>query len=442
MKKIIKGGTLVNEYRQYKADIVINHGCIEAILPEGVTTEDAEIIPAEGCYVLPGVIDDQVHFREPGLTHKGNIAEGSRAAAAGGVTSFMDMPNVLPPTTTKKLLEEKQEIASRTSLVNYSFYLGASKDNINEIKHVDTRTTCGIKLFMGASTGNLLVDDLPTLERIFAESPILIATHCEDTPTINQNLVRYKERYGDNIPPQCHPLIRNREACLKSSSLAVSLAKKFGSRLHILHLSTADELVLFEQGPVSGKKITAEVCAHHLWFNDEAYLNKGNFVKWNPAIKTEKDRQALLQALNEKVIDVIATDHAPHTISEKSGPYTQAASGGPLVQHSLVILLELARQGAITIERVVDGMCHAPALLFGIEKRGFLREGYKADICIVEKNTWTVNKENLLYQCGWSPLEGQTFHHKVRTTLVNGTIVYDKGDFPATPQGELLTFSR
>jgi dihydroorotase len=442
MKKIIKGGTLVNEYRQYKADIVINHGCIEAILPEGVTTEDAEIIPAEGCYVLPGVIDDQVHFREPGLTHKGNIAEGSRAAAAGGVTSFMDMPNVLPPTTTKKLLEEKQEIASRTSLVNYSFYLGASKDNINEIKHVDTRTTCGIKLFMGASTGNLLVDDLPTLERIFAESPILIATHCEDTPTINQNLVRYKEKYGDNIPPQCHPLIRNREACLKSSSLAVSLAKKFGSRLHVLHLSTADELVLFEQGPVSGKKITAEVCAHHLWFNDEAYLNKGNFVKWNPAIKTEKDRQALLQALNEKVIDVIATDHAPHTISEKSGPYTQAASGGPLVQHSLVILLELARQGAITIARVVDGMCHAPALLFGIEKRGFLREGYKADICIVEKNTWTVNKENLLYQCGWSPLEGQTFHHKVRTTLVNGTIVYDKGDFPATPQGELLTFSR
>ena len=442
MKKIIKGGTLVNEYRQYKADIVINHGCIEAILPEGVTTEDAEIIPAEGCYVLPGVIDDQVHFREPGLTHKGNIAEGSRAAAGGGVTSFMDMPNVLPPTTTKKLLEEKQEIASRTSLVNYSFYLGASKDNINEIKHVDTRTTCGIKLFMGASTGNLLVDDLPTLERIFAESPILIATHCEDTPTINQNLARYKEKYGDNIPPQCHPLIRNREACLKSSSLAVSLAKKFGSRLHVLHLSTADELVLFEQGPVSGKKITAEVCAHHLWFNDEAYLNKGNFVKWNPAIKTEKDRQALLQALNEKIIDVIATDHAPHTISEKSGPYTQAASGGPLVQHSLVILLELARQGAITIERVVDGMCHAPALLFGIEKRGFLREGYKADICIVEKNTWTVNKENLLYQCGWSPLEGQTFHHKVRTTLVNGTIVYDKGDFPATPQGELLTFSR
>ena len=442
MKKIIKGGTLVNEYRQYKANIVINHGCIEAILPEGATTENAEIIPAEGCYVLPGVIDDQVHFREPGLTHKGNIAEGSRAAAAGGVTSFMDMPNVLPPTTTKKLLEEKQEIASRTSLVNYSFYLGASKDNINEIKHVDTRTTCGIKLFMGASTGNLLVDDLPTLERIFAESPILIATHCEDTPTINQNLARYKEKYGDNIPPQCHPLIRNREACLKSSSLAVSLAKKFGSRLHVLHLSTADELVLFEQGPVSGKKITAEVCAHHLWFNDEAYLNKGNFVKWNPAIKTEKDRQALLQALNEKVIDVIATDHAPHTISEKSGPYTQAASGGPLVQHSLVILLELARQGAITIERVVDGMCHAPALLFGIEKRGFLREGYKADICIVEKNTWTVNKENLLYQCGWSPLEGQTFHHKVRTTLVNGTIVYDKGDFPAIPQGELLTFSR
>lgn len=444
MKKIIQGGTLINEGHRFQADLMIENDRITRIareFPEALKAE-AELIDAKGCFVIPGVIDDQVHFREPGLTHKGNIAEGSRAAASGGVTSFMDMPNVIPPTTTLELLEEKQAIAARTSLVNYSFYLGATTDNISEIKRVDPRTTCGIKAFMGSSTGNMLIDSIPALERLFAESPLLIATHCEDTPTINRNLAFYKEKYGDNIPPQYHPLIRSREACLKSSALAASLARKYNSRLHILHLSTADELSLLDTGKRLEKKITGEVCVHHLWFNDEAYLSKGHFVKWNPAIKTENDRTALLKAVNEGIIDVIATDHAPHTLAEKSGPYTKAASGGPMVQHSLSVMLELAEQGAITFEKVVDAMCHAPAQLFGVENRGFLREGYKADICIFRKAPWTVDKENILYQCGWSPLTGETLTYKVQTTFVNGRIVYDKGTFPTEKTGELLTFNR
>lgn len=440
MKKIIKGGTLINEGQRFQADIIIEDDHILTIQKEA-STEGCEIIDAQGCFVIPGVIDDQVHFREPGLTHKGNIAEGSRAAAAGGVTSFMDMPNVIPPTTSIKLLEEKQEIASRNSLVNFSFYLGATTENIDEIKRVDTRTTCGIKAFMGSSTGNMLIDSIPALERLFAESPLLIATHCEDTPTINHNLAIYKEKYGDDIPPACHPLIRSREACLKSSSLAASLARKFGSRLHILHLSTADELVLLDRGRRNEKKITGEVCVHHLWFNDQAYLSKGNFVRWNPAIKTEADRIALIKAVNDGIIDVIATDHAPHTLAEKTGPYTKSASGGPLVQHSLSVMLELAEQGLIALEKVVDGMCHAPAELFKVEARGFLREGYKADICIFERNSWTVSKENILYQCNWSPLEGETFHNKVRTTIVNGNIVYNQGEFFTDKKGKLLTFN-
>lgn len=440
-KKVIQGGILINEGRSFKADILIVNDRIQTIAPD-LPTEGCEVIDAGGCYVIPGVIDDQVHFREPGLTHKGSIGEGSRAAAAGGVTSFMDMPNVVPPTTTLKLLEEKQEIASRTSLVNYSFYLGATTDNIDEIKRVDPLTTCGIKAFMGSSTGNMLIDSIPALERLFAESPLLIATHCEDTPIINANLATYKEKYGDDIPASCHPLIRSREACLKSSSLAASLARKYNSRLHILHLSTAEELALLDRGKLSEKKVTGEVCVHHLWFNDKAYLEKGNFVKWNPAIKTEADRQALLQAVNEDLIQVIATDHAPHTLAEKSGPYTKAASGGPMVQHSLVTMLELAEKGAITLEKIVEGMCHGPAGLFEVADRGYLREGYKADICIFRKESWEVSKDNILYQCGWSPLEGQTFSHKVQMTLVNGNIVYDKGCFPADTCGEMLTFNR
>ena len=444
MKKIIQGGTIINEGKRLQADILIDNDtivCISENIPEALAA-GAELIDARHCFVIPGIIDDQVHFREPGLTHKGDIGEGSKAAAAGGVTSFMDMPNVIPPTTTLALLEQKQEIAARTSLVNYSFYLGATTDNIAEVKRVNPRTTCGIKAFMGSSTGNMLIDSLPALERLFSESPLLIATHCEDTPTINHNLAFYKEKYGDDIPAECHPLIRSREACLKSSYLSDSLARKYGSRLHILHLSTAEELDLLDRGQRQQKKITGEVCVHHLWFNDQAYLTRGHFVKWNPAIKTENDRQALLTGIKQGIVDVIATDHAPHTLAEKSGPYTQAASGGPMVQHSLLVMLELAEQGEITPEQVVESMCHAPAELFGIEKRGYLRPGYKADICIFRPESWTVTKENILYRCGWSPLEGQQFSNKVEMTLVNGRIVYDKGKFPSTNHGELLTFLR
>ena len=441
MKKLIKGGTLINEGQQFKADIILENDRIQSIIPQAENV-DGEVIDATGCFVIPGVIDDQVHFREPGFTHKGNIAEGSRAAAAGGVTSFMDMPNVVPPTTTRQLLEEKQQIAARNSLVNYSFYLGATTENIEEVRKADIRTTCGIKVFMGSSTGNMLVDSLPALERLFAESPLLIATHCEDTPIINHNLALYKEKYGAHIPPSCHPLIRSREACFKSSSLAASLARKYDSRLHILHLSTAEEIALLDQGSRQKKKITGEVCVHHLWFNDQAYLTKGNFVKWNPAIKTEADRQALIQAVNTGTIEVIATDHAPHTLAEKSGPYTKAASGGPMVQHSLTVMLELAEQGAISMEKIVERMCHAPAELFQVEERGFLRPGYKADICIFKKESWAVNKDNILYQCGWSPLEGQNLNYKVQYTLVNGKVVYDKGRFNSENHGELLTFKR
>lgn len=442
MKKIIKGGTLVNENRIFQADILIENdriSCISDRLSEEAW-ENAEITDATGLFVIPGVIDDQVHFREPGLTHKGDIAEGSRAAAAGGVTSFMDMPNVVPPTTTLKRLEEKQEIARRNSAVNYSFYLGATSDNMDEIRNIDPHTTCGLKVFMGSSTGNMLVDKLESLEKIFSESPVLIATHCEDTPIINRNLALYKEQYGDDIPAGYHPLIRSREACYKSSSLAAALARKHNSRLHILHLSTAEEIALLDTGSQKNKKITGEVCVHHLWFNDSAYLKKGNLVKWNPAIKTEKDRQALIQALNENRIDVIATDHAPHTLAEKSGPYTKAASGGPMVQHSLTVMLQLMEQGEIRLENIVDKMCHAPAELFRIKDRGYLREGYKADICLFGKRPWQVTKENILYRCGWSPLEGMTFDYKIQTTFVNGHKVYENGKFDDNYRGEMLEF--
>lgn len=442
MKQLIQGGTLVNEGKIYKADILINGDKIERILEAGQTVpaEGIKTIDATGKLVIPGVIDDQVHFREPGLTRKGDIGEGSRAAAAGGVTSFMDMPNVSPATTTNALLHEKQEIAARTSVVNYSFYLGASLNNIEEIKHVDPKTTCGIKVFMGSSTGNMLVDTPAVLERIFAESPLIVATHCEDNGIIKANLEKFKQQYGDDIPPYCHPLIRDRKCCYTSSSLATTLARKHNTRLHLLHLSTKEEINLLDTGLRSGKKITGEVCVHHLWFNDKAYLEKGNLVRWNPAIKTESDRQALLQALQDDRLDVIATDHAPHLLSEKEGPYTKAASGGPMVQHSLAVMLELAHRGEISLEKVIDKMCHAPADIFKIEQRGYLREGYKADIAIVEKSPWTVSKNNLLYKCGWSPLEGTTLTYRVCTTIVNGKIVYDKGQIDETSRGELLTF--
>ncbi len=440
MKTVIKNGTLINEGKIFRADIIIGDGQITDIVAQTPENIDAEVIDAAGRFVIPGVIDDQVHFREPGLTSKGDIEEGSKAAAAGGVTSYMDMPNVNPPTTTLKRLEEKVELARQKSLVNYSFYLGATLDNFDEIRHADPKTVCGLKVFMGSSTGNMLVDSLPVLEKLFAESPLLIATHCEDTPTINRNLAKYKEIYGDAIPPSCHPLIRSREACFKSSSLAASLARKYGSRLHILHLSTKEELALLDRGMLKDKRITGEVCVHHLWFNDSAYTTKGNLVKWNPAIKTEEDRLALLEAVNNNTLDVIATDHAPHTLADKSGIYTQTASGGPMVQHSLTVMLELFDKGVISLETVVDKMCHAPAILFGIKNRGFLRKGYQADICIFGKAPWTVDKSNILYKCGWSPLENESFSYRVQTTLVNGRIVYNKGTFAPGIHGELLTF--
>lgn len=442
MKKVIKNGTLVNEGKRCKAHLIIENDLIADIKTE-LTEEDtagAEITEAEGMFVIPGVIDDQVHFRQPGLTYKGDIAEGSRAAAAGGITSFMDMPNVIPPTTTIELLEEKQAMAARDSLINYSFYLGATSGNLNEIKKADPHTTCGLKIFMGSSTGNMLVDQVEVLEQLFAESPLLIATHCEDTPVINRNLALFKEKYGDNIPATCHPLIRSREACLKSSSLACKLAFKYNTRLHILHLSTQEEIGLLRKARELQKPVSGEVCVHHLWFNDSAYREKGNFVKWNPAIKTETDRKALMTAVNEGLIRVIATDHAPHSLTEKNGPYLKAASGGPLVQHSLPLMLELMEKGEISLETIVTHMCHEPADLFRIEKRGYLRKGYKADLCIFQKEEWTAGKENILYKCGWSPLEGTTFHYKVQMTFVNGKRVYNRGRFDESKRGEMLRF--
>ncbi|MDE5638656.1 MAG: dihydroorotase [Odoribacter sp.] len=444
MKKIIKNGTLVNENKIFRAHIIIEDQLIADIIPGELSDTDlqeAEVLDASGQFVIPGVIDDQVHFREPGLTHKGDIAEGSRAAAAGGVTSFMDMPNVIPPTTTLELLKEKQEIAAKHACTNYSFYLGATSANLDEIKQADPYTTCGIKVFMGSSTGNMLVDNTEILEKIFAESPLLIATHCEDTPTINRNLALYKEKFGERIPPYCHPFIRSREACFKSSSLAFELASKHNARLHILHISTQEELSLLEKARATGKDITGEVCVHHLWFNDSAYETKGNFVKWNPAIKTEDDRKALVEAVSSGLISVIATDHAPHMFEEKSGGYLQAASGGPMVQHSLPVMLELMEKGEIKLETLVERMCHAPAKLYRIEKRGYLRKGYKADICLFKKAKWTVSKENILYKCGWSPLEGTSLSYKIQTTFVNGSMVYHQGRFNEAVRGELIRFN-
>ncbi len=443
MNYIIKNANIVNEGKIFKASLVIEGKYIKSIITSGILPEEGyEEIDADGKYLIPGVIDDQVHFREPGLTHKGDIEEGSRAAVAGGITSFMDMPNVNPQTTTLELLEDKFRIASEKSLANYSFYLGATNENIEEIKKANPREICGLKLFMGSSTGNMLVDKEEQLSEIFKNSPMLITTHCEDTPLINQNLNTYKEKYGDNIPVEFHPSIRSTEACYKSSSLAVRLAKKYNSRLHILHLSTGMETELFGKEPRKEKLITAEVCVHHLWFNDSAYKEKGSLVRWNPAIKTEEDRKALLNALKDGRIDVVATDHAPHTMEEKTGPYTKAASGGPLVQHSLVAMLELSKKGEITLEQVVDKMCHAPADIFNIDRRGYIKEGYYADLCLVSKEKWTVEKDNILYKCGWSPFEGTTFSHKVKTTFVNGKIVYDKGVFYTKNKGLRLKFNR
>jgi dihydroorotase len=403
-----------------------------------------EIIDAEGKLLLPGVIDDQVHFREPGLTYKAEILTESRAAAAGGVTSFMDMPNTIPQTVTMEALDEKYKLGAAKSLINYSFYIGATNDNLAEVMKADPSKVCGIKVFMGSSTGNMLVDNEKALRDLFANASMPVASHCEDEQEIRKNTALYKSRYGEDVPVRLHPFIRTREACLISSQKAVELASKYNTRLHILHLSTADELKLFSNElPLSRKKITAEVCVHHLWFEESSYDTLGSSIKWNPAVKTSADRDALRNAVNRNIIDVVATDHAPHTAEEKQKPYFQCPSGGPLVQHSLVTMLELWHRKIFTLEKIVEMMCHNPAILFNIRKRGFIREGYKADLCIVEPNDpWTVSSRNILYKCGWSPFDGTTFQSKVLTTIVNGTMVYNKGVFREDYRGEKLMFER
>jgi len=444
----IKDVNIVNEGRTFLGSILILDGKIanvfEGKLADSTIADEVEVIDGKGKYLLPGVIDDQVHFREPGLTHKGDIGEGARAAVAGGVTSFMDMPNVKPPSTTNALLEERYDIAAKQSVANYSFYIGATNDNIEELKKTDPKKVCGVKIFMGSSTGNMLVDNRAALEKIFTEIPMLIATHCEDEATIQANMAAYKEKYGLDADVKYHPEIRSEEACYLSSSFAVELAKKCNTRLHILHLSTAKEMSLFEKvKDISKKRITGEVCVHHIWFDDNDYAQKGSLIKWNPAIKKASDKEAIRQALNDGVVDVIATDHAPHTAEEKVGGCFTAMSGGPMVQHSLNVMLELHKEGVFTMEKVVDLMCHKPAQLFNVEERGFIREGYYADLVLVSKKSWEVAKKNLMYKCGWSPLEGQKFSYKVDTTIVNGNIVYRQNRVERdAPNGMRLTFDR
>ncbi len=426
--------------------VMVRGGIIRAV-GEGEPAVDqdiAEVVDAREQFLIPGVIDDQVHFREPGLTHKADIATESKAAVAGGITSYMEMPNTLPQATTIELLEEKYERAARVSLANYSFYLGATNDNIDEIRRLDPATSCGVKVFMGSSTGNMLVDDRDALEKIFRESPTLVAAHCEDESTIRKNEKELREKFGNQMPVRLHPVIRSEEACYRSSSLAVELARKHGTRLHVLHLSTARELELFEHGTdFDRKRITAEVCIHHLWFSDDDYDRKGTLIKWNPAVKTSHDRESLMAALLNDKIDVVATDHAPHTIEEKQGNYFEAPSGGPMVQHALTVMMEMVRSHRISIEKLVEKMCHAPARLFGISERGFIEPGFRADLVLVDpEREWTVAHKNLLYKCGWSPLEGETFHSAVTHTWVNGRLVYKEGMFNEMIRGERLEFDR
>ncbi len=441
---LITNAQLINEGKVIEGDVLIRGTRIEKIGKNLSANQTTCVIDGKGNFLLPGAIDDQVHFREPGLTHKGNIYTESRAAVAGGVTSFMEMPNTIPPVFTQALLEDKYQIASRNSLANYSFFIGASHDNLDEVLRTDLSKVCGLKIFMGSSTGNLLVDDPTILEGFFSKFPSLIATHCEDEPTIRKNTAEFKERYGDSMPVSYHPQIRSAEACYKSSSFAVELAKKHGTRLHILHISTAKETGLFDNSvPLDKKKITAEACIHHLWFNDADYDRLGMFIKWNPAIKTEADQQEIFRALLDDRIDVIATDHAPHTLDEKKNGYFQAPSGGPLVQHSVVAMMEFYHQKKITLEKIVQKMAHNPAILFQIKERGFIREGYFADLVLVNPNKpWKVEKSNIVAKCGWSPFEGNTFQSAVTHTWVSGHLAYSDGNFDESKNGERLTFSR
>ena len=442
---LIKNAKIVNEGSIFNGDILIEGEFITKI-DTSISAKSANenIFDAEGKYVIPGMIDDQVHFREPGLTHKANIETESRAAIAGGITSFIEMPNTNPQTTTIEKLNSKFAIAKETSFANYSFMFGGTNDNLEEILKVDPKQVAGLKLFLGSSTGDMLVDNPEVLEKIFSSTNLLISVHCEDEATIRANTEVYKERYGDNIPINLHPIIISEEACYLSSSQAIKLAEKTGARLHVFHLSTGKETDLFTNKiPLKDKKITAEVCIHHLWFSDKDYDEKGTLIKWNPAVKTEKDRAQLLKALLDDRIDVIATDHAPHTIEEKSNVYTKAPSGGPLVQHALPALLEMHHRGQISIEKIVEKTAHNPAILFEVEKRGYIKEGYYADLVIVDlNNPWTVNKDNILYKCGWSPFEGTTFKSRISHTFVNGGLAYKNFKFYDTKYAKQLTFDR
>ena len=444
-KVLIKNARIVNEGVIFEGDVLIDGEYIVEI-EENISPKsgDCLVVDAEGTFLLPGIIDDQVHFREPGLTYKGDIESESRAAVAGGITSFIEQPNTVPNAVTQEILEEKYVLAADNSFANYSFMMGATNDNLEEVLKTNPRNVAGVKIFLGSSTGNMLVDNQATLENIFANTKTLIAVHCEDEATIKANLEKFKEEYGDNIPAEAHPLIRSTEACYISSSQAVALAKKTGARLHVFHVSTAKELDLFTNKiPLEQKKITAEVCIHHLWFSDEDYKTKGNFIKWNPAIKTAADRDALWEALLDDRIDVIATDHAPHTLEEKKLPYLNAPSGGPMVQHALVAMLENYLRGKISLEKIVEKMAHNPAKLFQIEKRGFIKVGYHADLVIVNTaKPWNVKKENILAKCGWSPFEGLNFKSRVTHTFVNGNLVYANGKVKDVRKGQRLLFDR
>ncbi len=444
MEILIKNANLVNEGKILKKDVSIKNGIITKIADEITNTYKCKIIDATEKYLLPGMIDDQVHFREPGLTHKADIATESKAAVAGGITSFIEMPNTVPQATTQKLLADKFEIAKNSSYTNYSFMFGGTNDNLEELLKTNPKNVAGIKLFLGSSTGNMLVDNPETLENIFSKTDMLISVHCEDEATIQKNLKEHIAIYGEDIPIEKHPIIRSEKACYLSSSKAIELAKKTGARLHVFHLSTVKETELLDNSlPLRDKKITAEVCIHHLWFDDSYYKKKGSLIKWNPAIKTKKDKDGLLQALLSNKIDVIATDHAPHTISEKQQVYTKAPSGGPLVQHALLALLEMHKQNKISLEKIVEKFSHNVAILFRIEKRGFIKEGYYADLVLVDlKKEQTVKKENILYKCGWSPFEGTTFSSSIITTFVNGNIIYNQGKFNHTIKGKRLLFNR
>jgi len=441
---IIRNARIVNEGKITEGDVLIKNKRIEKIGVSISADVNTKEIDAAGNFLLPGAIDDQVHFREPGMTHKGEIYTEARAAVAGGITSYMEMPNTVPQATTQELLEEKYQRAAQCSLGNYSFFMGTTNSNLEEVLKTNPENVCGVKIFMGSSTGDMLVDDARTLEQVFSRSPLLIATHCEDEKTIKKNIEAARSTYGDLVPPSQHPIIRNVEACYKSSSFAVELAKKHGTRLHVLHISSAKETFLFSNDiPLSEKKITSEACIHHLWFSDKDYLTKGNLIKWNPAIKSESDRDEIRKAVLDNRIDVIATDHAPHTKEEKSRSYFNCPSGGPLVQHAYLAMMDAVSDGWISIEKVVEKMAHAPAILFAIPDRGFIREGYFADLVLVDANRpQLVQASNLLYKCGWSPFEGHTFNSTVLKTFVNGHLVYNEGVFDESQWGMRLKFSR